>query len=130
MKKMIKKASKIIAKASSKRFKKTVESVQTISLNKQYLKTVPACNVTFRLPKQAVPDAKTVAIVGDFNNWNLNETRMKKLKNGDFKTTLKLNRDREYKFRYLIDNNRWENDWVADKYVPNVYGDDDSVVIV
>ena len=25
---------------------------------------------------------------------------------------------RTYRFRYLIDNERWENDWAADSYAP------------
>ena len=86
--------------------------------------------MTFRLPKKAAPDAQVVTIVGDFNNWNLTESQMKKLRNGDFKATLKLNRDKEYRFRYFIDGTRWENDWCADKYVPNTFGSDDSLVIV
>ncbi len=99
-------------------------------IKKQYLKTKSLCNVTFRLPRQAAPDAKAVSVVGDFNNWNSAETRMQKLKNGDFKATLKLSPNREYRFKYLIDSNRWENDWYADKYMPNEYGTEDSVVEV
>lgn len=97
-------------------------------IKKQYLKSNGWCNVTFMLPKDAAPDARRVTIVGDFNNWNYNETEMKKLKNGDFKVTLKLHNNKEYRFRYLIDASRWENDWHADKYVPNVFGCDDSLV--
>jgi 1,4-alpha-glucan branching enzyme len=85
--------------------------------------------VTFRLPKDAAPVADMVTIVGDFNNWDLTETQMKKMKNGDFKATLDLPCDREYRFRYLIDSSQWENDWCADKYIPNEHGSDDSVVI-
>ncbi len=99
-------------------------------MKKQYLKSNGACNVTFRLPKEAAPDAQVVAIVGDFNNWNVTENQMKKLKNGDFKSTLTLHPDKEYRFRYFIDSTRWENDWCADKYVPNTFGSDDSLVIV
>lgn len=99
-------------------------------IKKQYLKSNGSCNVTFILQKEAAPDAQVVTIVGDFNNWNLTETQMKKLKNGNFKITLKLSRDREYRFRYFVDANRWENDWHADKYVPNPFGCDDSLVIV
>ncbi len=82
------------------------------------------------MPKEAAPDAEVVTIVGDFNNWDFTETKMKKLKSGDFKLTLKLQKNNEYKFRYLIDGSRWENDWNADKYVPNQHGCDDSLVIV
>ena len=31
-------------------------------------------------------------------------------------------------YRYLVDGERWENDWAADTYAPNDYGGDDSVV--
>jgi hypothetical protein len=102
----------------------------TTAIKKQYLKTNGWCNVTFRLPKEAVPDAQLVTIVGDFNDWNLSNTKMKKLKNGDFQLTLKLEKDREYRFRYLIDTTRWENDWHADQYVPNAFGCEDSLVRV
>jgi hypothetical protein len=103
---------------------------EIVGIKKQYLKSDGSCKVTLSLPKEAAPDAQVVAIVGDFNNWNLTETQMKKLKSGDFQLTLKLPRDREYRFRYLVDSTRWENDWCADKYVPNSFGCDDSLVIV
>jgi hypothetical protein len=101
-----------------------------LCIKKHYLKSNGLCNVTFKLPEESAPDAQVVTIVGDFNNWNLTETQMKKLRNGDFKATLKLHRDKEYRFRYFIDGSRWENDWCADKYVPNTFGSDDSLVIV
>lgn len=99
-------------------------------LKKQYLKKGKACKVTFRLPKEAAPDAQTVTVVGDFNDWNVNGTRMQKLKNGDFKAEVELPCNKEYRFRYLIDADRWENDWFADRYIPNAYGSEDSVVII
>jgi hypothetical protein len=40
-----------------------------------------------------------------------------KLKDGTFMVTLKRNTDREYQFRYVIDDAIWENEWEADKYV-------------
>jgi hypothetical protein len=107
-----------------------IKDNEILGIKKQYLKSNGSCNVTFRLPKEAAPDAQVVTIVGDFNNWNFTENQMKKLKNGDFNATLKLHRDNEYRFRYFIDNNLWENDWCADKYVPNTFGSDDSLVIV
>ena len=106
--------------------KKTV----TTGIKKQYLKTNGWCNVTFKLPKDAASDAEVVTIVGDFNEWNLSENKMKKMKNGNFQITLKLHKDREYRFRYFVDATRWENDWQADSYVPNAFGCDDSLVIV
>jgi len=99
-------------------------------LKKQYLESKKICKVTFRLPKEAASDAKSVTIVGDFNKWNITETKMKKLRNGDFILTLELPCNREYSFRYLIDANRWEKDWFADKHIPGDSGVDDSVVVV
>ena len=109
---------------------KTKKATDIKSLKKQYVKANNICKVTFRLPKDAAHNAELVTIVGDFNNWNLTENKMKKLKNGDFTLTLDLPCSREYRFRYLIDANRWENDWFADKYLPNNFGADDSVVVV
>ncbi len=109
---------------------KSAPMADTKQIEKQYLKSKPVCKVTFRLPKEAVPGAKTVSVVGDFNNWNVKQSRMKKLSNGDFTLTLPLPCSREYHFRYLIDTDKWENDWFADKYIPNEYGEDNSVVVV
>lgn len=102
----------------------------TSGIKKQYLKTLPVCKVTFRLPGEAAHDARHVSIVGDFNNWNEHGIPLKRLKNGEFKVTLELPCSNEYRFRYLIDGTHWENDWCADKYIPNPYGCDDSVVVV
>ena len=99
-------------------------------ITKQYLETSSACKVTFRLPKDAAPDAQKVTIVGDFNNWDKEATLMNKLESGDFTVTLELEPGREYKFRYLSDGDRWENAWSPDKYVPNSFGWHDSVVVV
>ncbi|NOZ68958.1 MAG: glycoside hydrolase [Deferribacteres bacterium] len=110
--------------------KKSTKSNGNYGIKKQYLNAGTKCRVTFRLPKQAAPDAKVVTVVGDFNNWNVTEAQMERLKSGDFKLTLELPSNKEYRFRYLIDFNRWENDWCADQYVPNPFGCDDSLVIV
>jgi hypothetical protein len=97
---------------------------------KQYLKTCPKCRVTFRLPKEAAQEAQVVMVVGDFNGWSTTETPMKRLRTGDFMLTLEFPRNREFRFRYFIDGSRWENDWNADRYFPNPYGGEDSVLIL
>ena len=114
------------AKRSSK--SKSKNTSEVIGVQKQYLKIGDVCNVTFRLPQEAAPDAAVVTVVGEFNDWSLSDTPMKKLKNGTFKTTMKLPCGNEYKFRYLIDSSRWENDWCADEYTPNAFGGEDSVI--
>ena len=102
-----------------------------MTLTKRYLKSRPVCKVTFRLSKSVVQSAAHVHLVGEFNQWNILATPMKRLKNGDFTLTLDLEPNRAYQFRYLINQVRWENDENADKYVPTPFGDcDNSVVVV
>ena len=104
--------------------------VEASGMKKEYLEGGKLCKVTFRLPRVAAPGAKNVCIVGDFNNWNTRANPMKRLKNGDYKLTLKFEPRKEYHFRYLIDDSKWENDWNADKYVKSPLGDSDNSVVV
>ena len=100
-----------------------------MSLQKQFLKTKKAYKVTFSLPKEATNGAKEVKLVGDFNNWEKKKGILMKLKDGKFTTSLNFKSGEEHQFRYLIDNERWVNDWHADKYVPTPFGVDNSVVV-
>jgi 1,4-alpha-glucan branching enzyme len=102
-----------------------------MALEKKYLEDSSLCKVTFSLTKEAARSAKTVHLVGEFNNWDEKATSMKKTKDGSFSVILELETGREYQFRYLIDGKIWENDWNADKYVLTHFGDcNNSVVIV
>ena len=130
MRKKNEKKSAVKLSAGQKDAGRPSKSKGNTGIKKQYLKTKPVCRITFRLPKDAAPEARIVTIAGDFNNWDTAEIQLKRLKSGDFKATLELPGDREYRFRYLIDGKWWENDWSADKYIPNPYGCEDSVVVV
>jgi 1,4-alpha-glucan branching enzyme len=118
----------------SKRVRSASKEVKSASrepvmgFKKQCFKTRPVCRVTFRFPKEAAPDARNVIVAGDFNNWDKEAHPMKKLRNGNFAVTLELEKGRKYQFRYLIDGDRWENDWHADMYEPNPFGGNNSVV--
>ena len=97
-------------------------------MKKSYTKTGRSCRVTFKLPAQV--DASTAALCGEFNDWDATKHPMKRRKDGSFSLTVSLKPGHEYRFRYLVDGERWENDWEADKYVPNEFGTEDSVVVV
>jgi 1,4-alpha-glucan branching enzyme len=71
-----------------------------------------------------------VALCGDFNEWDASTHPLKQRKDGCFSRTVSLKPGNEYRFRYLLDGRRWENDWDADKYVPNEFSTEDSVVVV
>ncbi|MGB7338463.1 MAG: isoamylase early set domain-containing protein [Phototrophicaceae bacterium] len=96
-------------------------------LKKQYLKSKPVCKVTFYTPDEI--EAEEVNLVGDFNKWDEAATPMEKLKDGRFKVVLPLETGDEYQFRYLVNGAEWHNDWEADKYVPNPFLGDNSVVV-
>ena len=100
-----------------------------MSLKKKYLKSKQECKVTFRFPGEAAANANTVNLVGDFNNWDIYATPMKKLKSGDFTVQVNLSVNHEYKFRYLIDETDWENDWDADGYAITHYGNSENSVV-
>lgn len=123
-----------VKKAAEKKTapKKTAapKQAKTRGIKKQYLKSSEICKVTFCLPGEAATGAECVTIVGDFNDWNLEAHPMEKLENGDFTLTIPLPAGRDYRFRYLIDNSIWENDWAADRYDPNMHAGEDSVVII
>lgn len=101
-----------------------------MSIKKQFLKSKPVCKVTFSLTKEAAANAEKVQLLGDFNNWKLQDAiEMDKLKNGSFKTTLDLSAENEYQFKYLVDGVTWINDDEADKYVNNGLTNEDNSVI-
>ncbi|MFN0037474.1 MAG: isoamylase early set domain-containing protein [Saprospiraceae bacterium] len=92
--------------------------------------TAPAAKtskVTFVLPKEAVETAETVAVLGDFNNWQ-NGVVLAKQKDGSFKTAVELEKGRSYEYRFLINGEKWENDWAAEAYAPTPFGNYNSVV--
>lgn len=95
-------------------------------LKKRIQPSEKTCTVTFALPADA--NAKTACLCGDFNQWDPSVHPMKKQKDGSFKIAVKLNFGQQYQFRYLLDGDRWENDWEADSYVPNSYGTENCLL--
>lgn len=97
-----------------------------MALSKKYLKSKALCKVTFEVP---APDATTVAVAGDFNDWDTS-ARLKKLKSGVFKGSFNLPLDSNYEFKYLIDG-KWVNDASPDTLKWNEYAiSENSVLIV
>ena len=94
-------------------------------IKKQYLKSKPVCKVTFTVPAE---DAKKVAVVGDFNDWKPKGSLLKKLKNGTFKGTIELPKEKTYEFKYLIDGSYF-NDSEADGYVWNDFAGSENAVL-
>lgn len=97
-----------------------------MSIKKQYTKTKPVCKVTFTV---SAKDAATAAVVGDFNNWNVADGALSKLKNGTFKGVFDVNKDASYEFKYFIDG-VFVNEAEADAYKWNEFANAENSVLV
>lgn len=100
-----------------------------MAIKKTITKDKKKYKVTFSLPQAAAPNANSVRVVGDFNDWDWDAGLELKKNKTEFKGQMELSAGQRQEFRYLIDNERWENDWQADDYARTPYGCDNSVVI-
>lgn len=96
-----------------------------MAIKKQFLKSKPTCKVTFTVPAE---EAKSVAVVGNFNEWNSEATPLKKLKNGSFKGTIDLESGSSYEFRYFVDG-EYQNEQEADAFSWNDYAGAENSVL-
>ena len=94
-------------------------------ISKKFTPKRTVCKVTLTLPEEWAN--KEVVVAGKFNDWDTGSDKLEK-KNGKWTTTLRLKPNNEYRFKYLIDGEKWENDDAADLYVPNEFGSEDSVI--
>jgi 1,4-alpha-glucan branching enzyme len=85
-------------------------------------------DVTFDLPADL--DIEQAAVVGEFNDWSESSDPMSKEGDGSWSATVALEPSRSYRFRYHLGEDRWENDWNADRYERNDFGGSDSVVTI
>jgi 1,4-alpha-glucan branching enzyme len=82
--------------------------------------------VTFTMP--GLEGVTRLYLVGDFNDWSIVSNPMTRAADGSWGSTLPLEAESNYQFRYFDNNGHWHNDWQADAYVPNQFGGDNSVV--
>ena len=97
-------------------------------IRKSYYNDGNACRVTFRFE----PDSETVSsvnLVSEVDDWDTVARPMTRRKDGSFSTSVTM-RPGRYRFRYLVDGQRWVNDHNADDFVDNGHGDVDGVVDV
>jgi len=81
--------------------------------------------VTFSI---AAPNGRSVALVGDFNDWQSDRVLLERTGSGIWRATLTLPPGR-YRFAYLIDRNQWRADSSAIA-APDDFGRPTSVLTV
>jgi 1,4-alpha-glucan branching enzyme len=74
------------------------------------------------------PQAKSVFIAGNFNQWNTSSHPLKRDEHGTWKITLPLTPGR-YEYRFMTDG-KWENDPFCEGCHPNEFGTMNCVSIV
>ncbi len=94
-------------------------------LKKKFFKTNDECEVTFEF---SAAEANEVSIVGDFNNWQPVAMKQAKKAGSPFRAKVRMPKDGQFQFRYLVDGEVWQNDEAADAYWPNEHGSENSVV--
>jgi outer membrane biosynthesis protein TonB len=100
-----------------------------MSIKKSYVSAKGIYKVTFSLPVAALQGNKSVALLGDFNNWEPSKGIALKSGKTEFSVSVDL-APGTYEFKYLIDNNIWENDFNADNYSPSPFAGVNNSVLV
>lgn len=93
-------------------------------LTKRFFKTNHETEVAFEHNSDV---SNRVALIAEFNNWQPVSMQYSK-KYKAFRTKVRLPINCDYQFRYLINNQVWQNDHQADRYLINRFGIDNSIV--
>lgn len=96
-------------------------------IKKEQKKGESQVKVTFVLPEEEVTG--NVSVVGDFNGWTPEETKLVKRSNGTYSASVKLKSGGQYAFRYYFEGGSWRNDESADDFVLNPFGTQNGVVL-
>jgi hypothetical protein len=95
-------------------------------VHKRYFRSIEAVEVTFELDR---PDAEHAAVAIDALGWVAVPMRRYPAGSGPLKAKVRLPRDREIQFRYLVDDRLWCNDPDADGTRANGLGSENSVLV-
>ena len=72
------------------------------------------------------PEAESVMLAGDFTDWENAARKMRKLKSGNWKTTVSLEEDKTIQYRFLVDG-QWVDDPDCQNRIPNGFGGENCV---
>ncbi len=83
--------------------------------------------VTFSLPKDH--SYGKVSVVGNFNDWDPMANPLTNRSKKVYSTSVTLEAEKQYEFRYLCEDGCWINDSEADNYKPSGFGSDNGVLL-
>lgn len=102
-----------------------------MSISKITTKDGKKVTITFYIKKEAAQGAQRIFLICEHNGWE--PVAMKPLKNGTYCGSISVPTDTQpsyqYRFKYIMADGqeRFENDWDAECYAPNPYGEENSV---
>jgi hypothetical protein len=75
----------------------------------------------------SAPEAESVFLVGDFNEWDPGSHKMKNV-DGVWQIEMKLQPDKTYTYNFLIDGEEWISDPLAESHIDDPFGGEKSVL--
>ena len=78
--------------------------------------------------KLVAPDAKDVFLVGEFNDWDTSQYRLRRYKDGVYKKKLQLKPGR-YQYLFLVDGEWWTDPEHLER-APNPFDSENSIITV
>lgn len=75
-----------------------------------------------------MPKARSVAVAGNFNNWDPSQTPLRTTDRGVWRAMVPMPVGR-YEYRFVVDG-QWFNDPSATESTPNPFGSENSIKIV
>jgi len=112
----------------SKRIKQIMASVDAKLDVLQAKKAKESKKVTETEFKLSAPQAQSVFIAGDFNQWHSSSHPLKADSNGTWRISLGLKPGR-YEYRFIVDG-EWQNDPACSSFVENPFGASNSLKIL
>jgi hypothetical protein len=95
-------------------------------IQKTYFKTKDYCKVKFTFKDE---NAEIVEILGLNSDWK-NAIVMSKKKDGSFTCDVSLPKNTQHEFKYRVNEQLWLVEPEADTQNPNVFGSNNSVIII
>ncbi len=75
------------------------------------------------------PDARSVSVAGDFNDWNPGQTKLERSEGGMWTATIALKPGR-YQYMFVIDGKQWVADPLAEEGTGDGFGSQNAVLDV
>lgn len=101
-------------------------------VTKKFIKSRKVYQLTFEFPvTQTSGNVTSMAVAGDFNNWHITANPMNfNKKKQVYQAVVEVINPGTYHYRYVINSKNWINDWKAEGYMSNGYGEDNCLVRV